>query len=71
MSNLVIIPARSGSKGIPGKNIKSIAGKPLIAWSIESALRAAAVDRVVVSTDCTEIAQISKKYGAEVPFFTA
>ena len=68
MSNLVIIPARSGSKGIPGKNIKSIAGKPLIAWSIESALRAAAVDRVVVSTDCTEIAQISKKYGAEVPF---
>jgi N-acylneuraminate cytidylyltransferase len=68
MSNLVIIPARSGSKGIPKKNIKFIAGKPLIAWSIESALSAAAVDRVVVSTDCTEIAQISKKYGAEVPF---
>ena len=68
MRNLVIIPARSGSKGIPGKNIKSIAGKPLIAWSIESALRAASVDRVIVSTDCTEIAQISERYGAEVPF---
>ena len=67
MKNLVIIPARSGSKGVPGKNIKSIAGKPLIAWSIESALSAAAVDRVIVSTDCSEIAKISKNYGAEVP----
>ncbi len=68
MSNLVIIPARSGSKGIKGKNIKNIAGKPLIAWSIESALKSDAVDRVIVSTDSSEIADIAKSFGAEVPF---
>lgn len=68
MKNLVIIPARGGSKGIPKKNIKSIAGKPLIAWSIEQALTASQVDRVVVSTDCEEIAKIALSYGAEVPF---
>lgn len=64
--NIVIIPARGGSKGIPKKNIRLIAGKPLIAWSIEPALKVELINRVVVSTDCDEIAAISKKYGAEV-----
>lgn len=68
MKNLVIIPARSGSKGIEGKNIKLIAGKPLIAWSIEAALMARNVDRVIVSTDSHEIANIAKKIGGETPF---
>lgn len=68
MKNLVIIPARSGSKGIEGKNVKLIAGKPLIAWSIKSALMARNVDRVIVSTDSHEIADIAKKLGAETPF---
>lgn len=66
--HLAIIPARGGSKGIPGKNIKPIAGKPLIAWSIEQALAAPEVDRVVVSTDSLEIASIAKDCGAEIPF---
>ena len=68
MKNLVIIPARSGSKGISGKNIKVIAGKPLIAWSIENACTSRHVDRVIVSTDSNEIADIAKEFGAEVPF---
>lgn len=68
MSNLAIIPARGGSKGIPQKNIKEIAGKPLIAWSIEQALQSKKIDRVIVSTDCNEIAEIAREYGAEVPF---
>jgi CMP-N,N'-diacetyllegionaminic acid synthase len=67
-SVLAIIPARGGSKGLPGKNIKELCGKPLIAWSIEQALGCSNVDRVVVSTDDDQIANISKKYGAEVPF---
>jgi len=66
--NLVIIPARGGSKGISHKNIKTIAGKPLIAWSIEQALSTSTVDRVIVSTDCKEIKAIAKEFGAEVPF---
>ncbi|WP_434669728.1 cytidylyltransferase domain-containing protein [Klebsiella sp. B345] len=68
MSNLAIIPARGGSKGIPKKNIKSIAGKPLIAWSIEHALQSQSIDRVIVSTDSYEIAEIALDFGAEVPF---
>lgn len=68
MENLVIIPARGGSKGIPRKNIKDISGKPLIAWSIEQALNSEGVSRVVVSTDCLEIAACAKSFGAEVPF---
>ena len=67
-SNLVVIPARGGSKGIPRKNVKDLCGKPLIAWSIQAALMAESVERVVVSTDCEEIAQISREYGAEAPF---
>ena len=65
---LGIIPARGGSKGLPGKNILDIAGKPLIVWTIERAINSKYLDRVIVSTDDSEIAEISKKYGAEVPF---
>lgn len=61
-----LIPARGGSKGVPGKNIKMIYGKPLIVWSIERALESKLLDRVVVSTDSDEIAQIAKNAGAEV-----
>lgn len=65
---LAVIPARGGSKGIPGKNIKDLNGKPLIAYSIEAALACEKIDRVVVSTDSEEIAVVAKKYGADVPF---
>lgn len=65
---LAIVPARCGSKGLPGKNIRELCGKPLIAWSIESGLSSSNIDEVVVSTDCEEIAKISKKYGASLPF---
>ena len=63
-----IIPARGGSKGIPGKNLKPAAGKPLIAWTVETALAATLLDRVIVSTDSPEIADLARRYGAEVPF---
>jgi len=63
-----IIPARGGSKGVPRKNIKLLAGKPLVAYTIEAALAAKTLRRVIVSTDDKEIARISKEYGAEVPF---
>ena len=63
---LGITPARGGSKGIPRKNIKEIAGKPLIAWTIEAAKASKLLDQFVVSTEDSEIASISKKYGAEV-----
>jgi CMP-N,N'-diacetyllegionaminic acid synthase len=65
---LAIIPARGGTKRLPGKNILNLAGKPLIAWSIEAALGSKYIDRVIVSTDDTVIAKISREYGAEVPF---
>lgn len=65
---LALIPARGGSKGIPRKNVRPIAGKPLIAWTIEAALGAAGVSRVVVSTDDEAIAGIAREYGAEAPF---
>ena len=65
---LAIIPARGGSKEIPGKNIKELNGKPLMAYTIEEALKCPEIDRVVVSTDSKEIAQVAEKYGAEVPF---
>lgn len=65
---ICLIPARGGSKGIPKKNIKLLAGKPLIAWTIEQALKSKYLDKVLVSTDDEEIAKISKKYKAEVPF---
>ena len=68
MNNLCIIPARGNSKRIPRKNIKSFLGKPIIAFSIEAALKSECFDRVIVSTDDNEIASVSKEYGAEVPF---
>ncbi len=68
MSTVAFVFARGGSKGLPGKNICDFGGKPLIAWSIECALSVKAIDQVIVSTDSEEIAEISKKYGAEVPF---
>lgn len=65
---IAFIPARGGSKGVPRKNIKDLCGKPLIAWTIEAALNAESIDRVIVTTDDNEIATIAKEYGAEVPF---
>lgn len=65
---LAIIPARGGSKGLPGKNIRELDGKPLIAYTIEAALNAKVVDRVVVTTDDEKIAGVAKQYGAEVPY---
>ena len=65
MNILGVIPARGGSKGIPNKNIKYLNGKPLIAYTIEAAL-ASQLDRVIISTDCHVIAEVAKKYGAEV-----
>ncbi|EQB39182.1 CMP-N-acetylneuraminic acid synthetase [Sulfurimonas hongkongensis] len=65
---VAIIPARGGSKRIPRKNIKDFFSKPLIAYSIETALKSKLFDRVIVSTDDEEIARTAKEYGAEVPF---
>lgn len=65
---LAIIPARSGSKSVIDKNIRPIAGKPMIAYSIEHGLKAECIDRVIVSTDSEKYADIARKYGAEVPF---
>lgn len=65
---LALIPARGGSKRLPGKNTKDLCGKPLIAWTIEAALNSKYLSKVVVSTDYEDIAKISKEYGAEVPF---
>ncbi|MDR0560036.1 MAG: pseudaminic acid cytidylyltransferase [Prevotellaceae bacterium] len=68
MKNLAIIPARGGSKRIPRKNIKSFSGKPIIAYSIDVALKSELFDEIMVSTDDIEIAETAKKYGAKVPF---
>ena len=65
---IAIIPARGGSKGLLKKNIKLLNGKPLIAWTIEQALRTEKIDEVVVSTDCPDIASVAEGYGALVPF---
>ncbi len=65
---LALIPARGGSKGIPGKNIKEFNGRPLVAYTIAAARRSKYIDDVVVSTDSKEIASVSHKYGAETPF---
>lgn len=66
--NIAIIPARGGSKRIPRKNIKSFCGKPIIKYSIEAALKSGCFDEIMVSTDDNEIAEISKRFGAKVPF---
>ena len=68
MSKICLIPARGGSKRIPRKNIKLFHGKPLIAWSIENAIKSDIFDQIYVSTDDDEIAQIAKEYGAKIPF---
>lgn len=68
MKVLGLITARGGSKGVPGKNWKLINGKPLIAWTVETALASESLDRLVVSTDSAEIAAAGEKAGAEVPF---
>jgi pseudaminic acid cytidylyltransferase len=65
---VAIIPARGGSKRIPKKNIKEFCGKPMIAWSIEAAKSSDCFDRIIVSTDSQEIANVAKNFGAEVPF---
>ena len=66
--NICIIPARGGSRRIPGKNIKQFHGKPMIAWSIEAAIKSECFDRIICSTDDEEIATVAKRYGAEIPF---
>ena len=68
MKTVGFIFARGGSKGVPGKNIRPLGGKPLIAWSIEQALAVPRIERVLVSTDSPEIADIARLFGAEVPF---
>ena len=65
---LAVIPARGGSKGVPHKNIKQLAGKPLIAWTIEAARQSKYITTTIVSTDDEEICAVAKEYGAEVPF---
>lgn len=65
---LAVIPARGGSKRIPRKNIKPFGGLPMIAWSIRAAIQSACFDRIIVSTDDAEIAQVAKEHGADVPF---
>lgn len=66
--NVAVIPARGGSKRIPGKNCKLFAGKPMIAWPIEAAKASGVFEQILVSTDSDEIAEAARQYGAEVPF---
>ena len=66
--NLCVIPARGGSKRIPRKNIRLFDGKPMLAWPIKAAIDSGCFDRIIVSTDDDEIAEIAKSYGAEIPF---
>jgi CMP-N-acetylneuraminic acid synthetase len=68
MRAIAFIFARGGSKGLPGKNIRPLIGKPLISWSIEHALAVPGIARVIVSTDSPAIAAVAREYGAEVPF---
>ena len=68
MKFTAIIPAREGSKGIPGKNLKLLCGKPLIQWTIEIAIKSPFIDKIIVSTESVQIAKIAKDLGAEVPF---
>ena len=68
MKVLAIIPARGGSKGVPGKNIKMLGGKPLIAYTIQAAQQAKLLTDIILSTDSDEIIQVAKTYGLNVPF---
>lgn len=65
---LAVIPARGGSKGVPRKNIREVAGKPLIAWTIESALKSKYIDRLILSSDDAEIIAVAREWGCDVPF---
>lgn len=65
---VAIVPARSGSKGVPGKNIRPLNGKPLLAWMVEAAKRSRFIDRVICSTDSPQYAEIARRHGAETPF---
>ncbi len=67
-SVIAIVPARGGSKGLPGKNTREICGRPLLAWSVRAGLKSRYVDEVIVSTDSEDIAQVALKAGAKVPF---
>ncbi len=68
MKNIAIIPARSGSKGVKDKNIRNLCGKPLMAYTIEEAVKSGEFDEVMVSTDSEKYAEIARQYGANVPF---
>jgi N-acylneuraminate cytidylyltransferase len=68
MRVLAVIPARGGSKGLPGKNIRDLAGKPLVAWTIEAAQASRCIDRLILSSDDDEIAQVARRWGCDVPF---
>lgn len=68
MKNIAIIPARSGSKGLPDKNVRTLCGKPLLAYSVEAALKSGMFDTVHVSTDSKQYAEVAKSCGADVPF---
>ncbi|MBW2104342.1 MAG: acylneuraminate cytidylyltransferase family protein, partial [Deltaproteobacteria bacterium] len=65
---LGLVPARGGSKGVPGKNLRLVRGRPLVAWAVECGVRAPSIDRVVVSTDSDQIAKAAQEAGADVPF---
>ncbi len=65
---IAIVPARCGSKGLPGKNIKDLLGKPMIAYTIEEALKSKYITEVIISTDCKEIEEVAVRYGAKSPF---
>lgn len=65
---IAIVPARGGSKGLPGKNIKDLLGKPMIVYTIEEALKSKYITEVIISTDCKEIEAVAIKYGAKSPF---
>lgn len=65
---LAVIPARGGSKGVPGKNLRPVAGKPLIAWTIDAAQRASLLDMVIVSSDDQKIIDVARAFGCDVPF---
>ncbi|MFT5896788.1 MAG: pseudaminic acid cytidylyltransferase, partial [bacterium] len=68
MQKIAIIPARGGSKRIPGKNVKPFHGRPIISYAITAAVQSKLFDRIIVSTDCEKIAEVATEYGAEVPF---
>ena len=68
MKIMAVVPARSGSKGVPNKNIRELSGKPLLAYSIVAAQKASLIDRIIVSTDSDEYAFLAKEYRAEIPF---